>query len=647
MPLIALVDLKPFVAIGLALGGLFAASAVGLVVLYRTTGVINLAYGAIGALGALVAWQLTSGAGAPPAVGYVVCVVGAGLLSLAYGTFVAPLLAQRDAMVKAIGTLGLALVLLGVMAWLWGSDPRTLSLPTSAWSLHVGDVRFDVTQVLALGLSVVVTAAVSVFLRTSRVGTAMRAMAEDREITATLGVPVRRVEAAAWFGSGLLCGATALILADTYGLDYTGLTFLIISSLSAALVGRLRSLSVTLAAGLAIGVIQSCLTPIGSLSKYATMTPFAVAIVALLWLGRRRVAGFSETLRLPPVAARASGAGAAARGAAIAVAVVAAAGVLAPTLLSDYWLEIATSVVIYSVVALGAGLLLGRVGLVSLCQVALLGFGGWVALRIGYATSLPFPFVLLGAGVATAVVGTLVSWPALRLSGLHFALITLMVAGAVTILLTQLNFPNGGGGLLGYDASRAAAAPLRHPQIAGTTSGLFRYTLVVVALLFALAVWNVRGRPGRAWAAIRQGEQAAAAAGVPVTAYKLWGFGLASFMTGAVGGLLAATGGGLTTYQFPTQDSLILLAVVMIGGVYSIWGAVLAGLLARLMPALLSNWGVNPDIVLVLFGLGVVGTLVDAPGGMAAQLADLAWKVRRRVGAVPLPSEAPVERGTA
>ena len=90
----------------------------------------------------------------------------------------------------------------------------------------------------------------------------MRALANDREITATLGVPVRRVEAAAWFGSGLACGAAGLILPDLItSLDYSALTFLVIASLAAALIGRLQSLWVTCFGGMAVGLAQSVLTP--------------------------------------------------------------------------------------------------------------------------------------------------------------------------------------------------------------------------------------------------------------------------------------------------------------------------------------------------------------------------------------------------
>jgi len=124
----------------------------------------------------------------------------------------------------------------------------------------------------------------------------MRALANDREITATLGVPVRRVEAAAWFGSGLACGAAGLILPDLLtSLDYSALTFLVISSLAAALIGRLQSLWVTLFGGLAVGLAQSILSPYTEVSAYRSAAPFVLAILALLFLSRRRVVTISRT----------------------------------------------------------------------------------------------------------------------------------------------------------------------------------------------------------------------------------------------------------------------------------------------------------------------------------------------------------------
>ena len=116
----------------------------------------------------------------------------------------------------------------------------------------------------------------------------MRAMANDREITATLGVPVRRVEAAAWFGCGILSGIAGVLLADLVALDPTTLTFLVISSLAAALIARLQSITLAFFAAIVIGVVDSMLTPIQSLTNYRDMTPFVIAAIGLLWVNRKR-----------------------------------------------------------------------------------------------------------------------------------------------------------------------------------------------------------------------------------------------------------------------------------------------------------------------------------------------------------------------
>ncbi len=310
-----------------------------------------------------------------------------------------------------------------------------------------------------------------------------------------------------------------------------------------------------------------------------------------------------------------------------------------PPLVSTYWVDVLTAVAIYSVVALGLALLMGRVGLVSLGQIAVLALGAWVAAKLAFATSIPFPLVLLIAGLITMVLGTLVGLPALRLSGLYLALITLMLAGAITVVLAATNFPNGGHGFLGHTDSSFGNPAVRRPSIATTDGAYFRYTVIVAAVMFALALWHVRSRPGRAWAAMRQSEPAALAAGVNLTLYKLWAWALASFMTGVAGGLLAGDVGKLYTYQFPTSDSIVLLAVVLMGGIYTLWGAVVAGALIKLLPALLDNWGLPADLLTILFGVGVLQVLLTAPAGLAGQLPkDLARLGRALFGLVRRPS---------
>jgi len=285
-------DVEQFLVTGLSLGGVYALSGVGMVVLYRATGVLNLAFGAIGAFGAFIAWQLINHSGLSFWPAFLASVLVGGFLTLAYGMVFGPALALRDPLVKATATLGLALILLGVMDLLWpssGGASRSLTVPTDNNTFQVGEISVTYTNVLALVLGLVVTAVAAAFLRFTKLGTAMRAMANDREITASLGVPVRRVTAAAWFGCGCLAGVAGVLLSDLVALDATTLTFLVISTLAATLVGRLRSIPITFLAAIVIGVITAELTPISSLSNYRDMTPFVVAAIALLFLSRRRV----------------------------------------------------------------------------------------------------------------------------------------------------------------------------------------------------------------------------------------------------------------------------------------------------------------------------------------------------------------------
>jgi branched-chain amino acid transport system permease protein len=283
-------DFEPFIVSGLALGGVYALSGVGLVVLYRATGVLYFAFGAVGAMGALIAWQVQQ-AGWPGWASWIVCILFGGVVTLGYGMVFGPPLAGRDPLTRAVATLGLTLILFGAMDLLWttsGGAVRSLSLPTDNGGFTVGGVQVDWTQVISIAAGVVLTVGTAAFLRFTKLGTAMRAMANDREITATLGVPVRRVEAAAWFGCGILAGIAGLLLADLVQLDATTLTFLVISSLAAALIARLRSIAVTFVAALVIGLVHDLLTPISSLTNYRDMTPFVLAAIALLWVSRHR-----------------------------------------------------------------------------------------------------------------------------------------------------------------------------------------------------------------------------------------------------------------------------------------------------------------------------------------------------------------------
>jgi branched-chain amino acid transport system permease protein len=172
--------------------------------------------------------------------------------------------------------------------------------------------------------------------------------------------------------------------------------------------------------------------------------------------------------------------------------------------------------------------------------------------------------------------------------------------------------------------------------MAGGDTAYYRYVVVVAAILFLLALAHVATKPGRAWASIRESEPAALAAGVNVTLYKLWAFALASFLTGVAGCLLAALNGVSRAINFQTQDSLTLAAAALIGGIFSLWGAVVAGIFQQLVPFLFqAQWDVNPNFLLVVFGAGLVQVLLSAPGGLIDQfpkdMANLGRLIARKV----------------
>jgi branched-chain amino acid transport system permease protein len=293
-------QLWPFLIQGLAFGAMYAVTGTGLVVLYRTTGVVNLAFGAIGAMAAHLAWGLMGGSLAHPVpiasgaaiLAYPALVVLCALLTLLYGVLIAPRLARRDPLVKALGTVGAALFLQGLMKKGWDSSkPRGIGFPQK--NFRLGGTVVTTTQMLALALASVLVVVVTLFLNRTATGTAMRAVANDRDVSSLLGVPVRRVEALAWLGSGVLCGLVFVLLPPLFkSLDQATLTWFVIGALAGAVVGQFRSLPVTFAASLGIGVLESVLTPFKEplrfLADYRKIVPYLVAIVAILWISRRR-----------------------------------------------------------------------------------------------------------------------------------------------------------------------------------------------------------------------------------------------------------------------------------------------------------------------------------------------------------------------
>lgn len=270
----------PFVISGLGIGAVYALAAVGLMLLYRTTGVMNFALGAIGAVGAFLAFEIIQNGGGYVA-GCLVAIAAAALLSAGYGRFIAPLLADRDIVTRSMGTLGFALVLLGVVGLIWGERPRRIQFPTDRLFVELAGVRLTYTRLAALTIAGAAVVSLSRYIAATRMGLNMRALADNRQISAILGVRVLRVEYFAWGIAGVFSGIAGLLLANLVGLRVSSLTFLVVPAIAAAIVGGLQSLPVTALAAVGIGVLEALLSTIPEIAPYRSAAPFAVALVMI------------------------------------------------------------------------------------------------------------------------------------------------------------------------------------------------------------------------------------------------------------------------------------------------------------------------------------------------------------------------------
>jgi branched-chain amino acid transport system permease protein len=175
----------------------------------------------------------------------------------------------------------------------------------------------------------------------------------------------------------------------------------------------------------------------------------------------------------------------------------------------------------------------------------------------------------------------------------------------------------------------SVSAPFRRPALAEGDGMYLRYVIVAAALGFLLIELHRRTAPGRAWAMIRRSEAAAMASGINVTLYKGWAFALSGLLAGLAGGLLAGSLGLLDAATFRASESIMLFALVVVGGARYWLGIVIAAVLYRILPAILNNWGLDADLALVVFGAALLHAIITAPDGIAGQIFSLAARKRR------------------
>lgn len=306
------------------------------------------------------------------------------------------------------------------------------------------------------------------------------------------------------------------------------------------------------------------------------------------------------------------------------VAGLAAIGVLAPALLSSYWVFLLTAVFIVGIALQSLGIVAGRTGMISLCQMSFAGVGAWTT---GYLNVADFPgglpvWILIG-GLAAVPVGVVIGLPALRLRGINLAIVTLGFAAAFDTVLATITFPG-----------QTTFKQVTRPALVDGDLGYFLFVLVIFGLIaIALEVIN-RTRLGAAWLAVRHSERATAALGISVPGAKLSAFAISAFIAGISGGLLAGYLGTLVSDNFSMMQSLALFAVATMAGAHYVHGSIIGGVLITLFPELLRRLSLPQDLGAVVFALGAVQALSTGES-IAEALARL---VRRFL---PRPAEAP------
>lgn len=613
-----------YTVIGLVVGGVYAISASGLVLTYTTSRIFNFAHGAIGMVAAFLYWELRVNRSWPAPLALLVVL---GVLAPAAGVAIERLVIRRlrnaSVEVTLVVTLGLLLALLYAAYYLW--DParaRPLARFYDGSVVRILEVNINYHQLITLAVAAATAMGLWLLLKRTRTGLAMRAVVDDPELTAMVAAEPDRISMISWALGAFLAALAGILIAPTITLDALALTLLIVNAYAAAMFGRLRSLPLTFAGGLLLGLMVTYAT--GYLPQSDLWGRFAAGIPT--------IALFAALLLLPAAGVR-TGAALSRRSPGtpgLGFTVVSAAAFVAVATLAALSMELADlislgDVLAFGIILLSLVLLTGYGGQVSLCQLTFAGIG---ALVVGNVGATPIGFA--AAVAASAAVGTLVALPALRLRGLYLALATLAFARFMDVVV----FPHPAvfGSFQRLDVDRFSLGPLSFEG-----ERVYFVLLAVVFATVSVGLLALRRRAfGRRLAAMGDSPAACATLGIDLTRTKLAVFALSAGLAGLGGALLGGLRTGVSAADFTMLGSLSLLLLVVLGGIGHVSGALLGS--ATLAVISLTKPHVSEPVQRLLDlapGLIVMMVLARVPNGVAGWLGErfeaLRWHLSGRV----------------
>jgi ABC-type branched-subunit amino acid transport system ATPase component/branched-subunit amino acid ABC-type transport system permease component len=618
-----------FALLGLGLGGLYSLASQGLLVVYRGSGLVNFAQGAVGMVGAYVYWELQQNSGVPVIWSLLLGVVVAALLGAAIQLLVMRPLRRAAPIVRIVATLGILIILQAAVLLRYGAAVTTVSSALPLTQIHLfGSVYADTNQLILLGIACVMTAVLWWLYKFTAFGRATSAAAENQRAAAALGWSPERIAVGNWaLGSGL-GGLAAILIAPIVQLQAATMTNLVLAALAAALIAGFRSFPICLAAGVLLGIGQ---TELGnyvdpSINGFSTSFPFLVIVVVMIARGRALPLRDVFLQRMPAVG------GARLRPLTF-VGGIAIYGVLL-AVLSTQWQVGFINTFGISLVLLSVVVVTGYTGQISLAQFAIAGCGAYIAARVAATQHWPFLVVVIIGIVGTVPIGMLFALPAVRARGINLGIVTFGLGTAVYYLI--FNNPSVTGGFLGTVVSTPKVFGYSiDPILTPRRYAIFGFVLFILG---GLVVSSIRhGSTGRQMIAVRTNERAAAALGVNVPGVKLYAFGLAGGLAAAGGIVLAFQESSVLFTQFDPFTSIYVLGWAVLGGVGFIYGTSIGAWFAPgALGAVIINGlvGSPGNYLLLIGGAAIVLMVLQAPDGAAAMQIRAARPLAERLGRV-------------
>jgi branched-subunit amino acid ABC-type transport system permease component len=631
----------PAIVDGIVIAGLYGLLATGIVIVYNVSGVINFAQGAIAVFSVFVLKVLLDHGVRPYGVAMLIA-VGVGVtLGIAIDRLTIAPIRQSSALNKAIVTVGWLILLQALASIVFNAGVSTNIPPLLSHDrlFSVGGLGLSSQDVGTLVIALLIGAGLTAFFRRTYAGVAVRAAAQNVDATRLMGVSVNRVSALAWgLGGGLAAIGGILVVPKLGAIDSTTLTLYVIQSFAAALIGGLRSLPRTALGALALGITQSLIGVIpgtNGLPGLKFTTAFVLIVIALFVrpdLTRSGVQAVSERV----VAVIRPRAWTITRwsviGALALFFVLMGTSGAGDGVFGDFnrfrWAQVFADTVIF----MSLVMLVGFVGQISLCQVSFAGFGAFFSAVFVTDWGLPFYAAIPLAALCTAPIGALVGIPALRIRGLQLAVVTLAFALVCDQLFFAQSFPLSGG-----PSGRPIGGDSGPFSLTGdsTYHQLFWVFLGTVAAL-GLAAQALRRSPsGRTFFAVRDSENAATAVGISLARVKLGAFALAAGCAALGGGMVALTLQNVSSTAFNIGLSIQYLALVILAGVRSVWGAFIAAVFVVwgdvVVKTVLAHLGLDTSQAdnwqLFLAGLLLIATVIANPRGIVGGLEEIPVRI--------------------